>query len=265
MATPVTQKLDFGNARRITNLAAGAANGEPVVYEQLQAAIEGLAWKDDVKAAMSTNVNLASPGATIDGVTMAAGDRFLVVGQTTTNENGIYVWNGAAVAATRAVDMNASAEFNSAIIPVKAGGTANGGTTWRCSTIDPVVGTTAISITSFQSAAPAATETISGIAEIATQAETDAGTDDTRIVTPLKLATYVNRKLKFAINVGDGTATSITVTHNLNTKDVVVQIYEVGGTFRQVYTEVQHTNVNSITLLFDTAPTAAQYRCVVIG
>jgi hypothetical protein len=36
-----------------------------------------------------------------------------------------------------------------------------------------------------------ATETRTGIAEIATQVETDAGTDDTRIVTPLKLKTYV--------------------------------------------------------------------------
>lgn len=40
-------------------------------------------------------------------------------------------------------------------------------------------------------AVPPATETQQGIAELATQAETDAGADDTRIVTPLKLATYV--------------------------------------------------------------------------
>jgi len=35
---------------------------------------------------------------------------------------------------------------------------------------------------------PPATETIRGVAELATQGETDAGTDDERIVTPLKLA-----------------------------------------------------------------------------
>lgn len=40
-------------------------------------------------------------------------------------------------------------------------------------------------------AVPPATELQAGIAEIATQVETDAGTDDTRIVTPLKLATFV--------------------------------------------------------------------------
>ena len=36
-----------------------------------------------------------------------------------------------------------------------------------------------------------ATETAAGIAELATQAETNTGTDDTKIVTPLKLKTYV--------------------------------------------------------------------------
>jgi len=39
---------------------------------------------------------------------------------------------------------------------------------------------------------PNASETVSGIIEIATQAETDAGLDDTRAVTPLKMATYIN-------------------------------------------------------------------------
>jgi hypothetical protein len=37
---------------------------------------------------------------------------------------------------------------------------------------------------------PQATETVQGIAEIADQAEVDAGTDDERFVTPLKLATF---------------------------------------------------------------------------
>lgn len=38
---------------------------------------------------------------------------------------------------------------------------------------------------------PDASETVKGIAEIATQAEATAGTDDTRTITPLKMATYV--------------------------------------------------------------------------
>jgi hypothetical protein len=42
-------------------------------------------------------------------------------------------------------------------------------------------------VVSFITSDSAATESIKGIAEIATQAETDTGTDDTRFITPLKL------------------------------------------------------------------------------
>jgi hypothetical protein len=38
----------------------------------------------------------------------------------------------------------------------------------------------------------AASETVAGIIEIATQAETDTGTDDLKAVTPLKLAAHLD-------------------------------------------------------------------------
>ena len=41
---------------------------------------------------------------------------------------------------------------------------------------------------------PAASESVAGLAELATQAETDAGTDDARIVTPKKLADYAEHR-----------------------------------------------------------------------
>jgi hypothetical protein len=43
---------------------------------------------------------------------------------------------------------------------------------------------------------PDATETVKGIAEIATTAEVNAGTDDTRFVTPAKLSAFVTEQLK---------------------------------------------------------------------
>ena len=73
-----------------------------VTYEQLTALLEGNAWKDDVRVAAPANVNLAAPGASIDGVAMNVGERFLAPNQTDPTQGGWYVWNGAAVAATRA-------------------------------------------------------------------------------------------------------------------------------------------------------------------
>lgn len=108
-----------------------------------------------------------------------------------------------------------------------------------------------------------ATETRTGIAEIATQSETDTGTDDARIVTPLKLKTLLdNRTGGFAANLGDGTATSFTVTHNLNTKDVTVELVEV-STGETVYADTARPTVNTITVTFAVAPTTNQYRVVI--
>ena len=115
--------------------------------------------------------------------------------------------------------------------------------------------------------APAASESTAGIAEVATQAETDAGTDDGRFVTPLKLATYSGRAKRYSATFGDGSATSYVITHNLNTDDTEVYVRETGGSKRQILCEVQHTSVNSVTLLFaaDSVPALNSLRCTVIA
>ena len=72
----------------------------------------------------------------------------------------------------------------------------------------------------------------------------------------------ITRKYKQTLSTS---ATSYTLTHNLNTQDVVVQIYEVASPYQQVFTDVEHTNANTVTIKFATAPTAGEYRVVVIG
>jgi hypothetical protein len=49
-----------------------------------------------------------------------------------------------------------------------------------------------------------ATETVKGVAQLATQAQTDAGTDDSTIVTPLKLDTYISNAGIQAYQAGNG-------------------------------------------------------------
>jgi hypothetical protein len=263
MTTLVNSKLDFGGARRITNLAQGAAAGEPVTFDQLNAAIEAVAWKDNVRVRAGVNVTLSAPGATIDGVTMVAGDRFLAPAQTVTTENGLYLWNGAAVPATRTADASTFDELENAFVPVDEGTSA--GTTWRQTQVNGVIGTNSPVFASAFSTSAAASETVSGIMELATQAETDTGTDDLRAVTPLKLATWSNRAKRYAASFGDGSATSYVITHNLNTLDVQVYVYENGGSKREVFVEKQHTSVNSVTIVCDTAPAASAYRVVVVA
>lgn len=72
----------------------------------------------------------------------------------------------------------------------------------------------------------------------------------------------ITRKYKATLSTS---ATSYTVTHNLGTQDVVVQIYEVASPYQQVFTDVEHTSANVVTIKFASAPTAGEYRVVVIG
>lgn len=264
MAKDILSDHNFVGGAKITGLPAAVAAGHAVEFAQFLAAIEGLAWKDDVRLVATTNVTIATPGATINGVTMAAGDRMLLTAETAPADNGIYIWNGAAVPATRAPDMSSSAEFNSAVVTATEG-TANPGTTWRQTAVNPTVGTTAIVFTSFQTAAPSSSETVAGILEIATQAETDAGTDDARAVTPLKLTTFSGKAKRYAAQLGDGSATSIAITHNLNTRDVNVQVYKNAGNYDTVDCECQRTSVNQITLIFATAPASNALRVIVVA
>lgn len=118
-------------------------------------------------------------------------------------------------------------------------------------------------VTPLKLAGRTATETRTGIAEIATQDEVNAGTDDERIVTPLKLKTYFDNTVGgYAANVGNNTNTSFAVTHNLNTRDVSVSIYD-SSTYEEVFTDVVLTSTSVVTVSFAVAPASNAYRVVI--
>jgi len=64
----------------------------------------------------------------------------------------------------------------------------------------------------------------------------------------------------YAADVGG--ATSVTITHNLGTRDVVVQLYD-NTTYDTVYADTIRLDTNNVRFLFRTAPAAAAYRCVI--
>jgi len=111
-------------------------------------------------------------------------------------------------------------------------------------------------------------ETEKGIIQIATQVEADAGTDDTKAITSLKLETRLSALpllTKVTQTIGDGTATAIPVTHNLGNAFVTAQIYETFAPFAQVEACIELTDQNTTTFSFNTAPTTNQYTVVIIG
>lgn len=100
------------NSQRITGLADPSSAQDATTKAYVDASAQGLDPKQSVRVATQSNINLSSPGSTIDGVSVASGDRVLVKGQSTGADNGIYVFNGSGSAMTRASDANSEAKLN---------------------------------------------------------------------------------------------------------------------------------------------------------
>lgn len=251
------------NGNRIQNLPAPAAANDAARLADLNAAVEGIAWKDSARVASQVNTTLSGPGAAIDGVTLAVNDRVLVRAQTAGAENGIYIFNGAAVAMTRAPDASTADDLENATITVDEG--TSGGSTFRQTAVNFTLGSDPVAWTSFGTGAPSASETTPGILEIATQPETDAGSDDERAVTPLKLANWSGRRRKAEATIGDGSATSFNIDHNFNTRAVTVEVFRNSGSYDSVLADVTRPTVNRVTIGFDAAPASNGFIVVVTG
>lgn len=65
--------------------------------------------------------------------------------------------------------------------------------------------------------------------------------------------------------IGNGIATNFVVNHSLNSKLVQVQIRQTGSPFAVVYTDVEITTANSITVKFARAPLTNEYLVTVVG
>ena len=66
----------------------------------------------------------------------------------------------------------------------------------------------------------------------------------------------------YATSIGDGSATSYTVTHNLGSQDVIVQLYDASS-LDTVFADVVRTSTSVVTIDFNSAPTANDIRVLV--
>lgn len=244
MSRKVLNGLDMANTP-IDNLPDAMSNQQPATLAQLNAAIEGRKWKDPVRVASNGNLTLSGT-QTIDGIAVVAGDRVLAKDQTTQADRGIYIV--ASGAWTRATDANTGAEVLNMCTAVVAG-TANGGKSFLMNATGPItLGTTSLTFIQVGSGGSSYTEG-DGI-------DISGGVIS---VDPVVVAR------KAGANIGDGSATSFNVVHNLGTTDAVVLIRETGGGKAEVEADVVFTDSNTVTVTFAVAPSTGQYRVTVIG
>jgi hypothetical protein len=152
-----------------------------------QAAASGQNWKAPAVAASTANINIASAlinGAVVDGVTLATGNRVLLIAQTDATQNGIYVV-AASGAASRSTDANTSALITGTLVFV-AGGTANGNKQFALTTPAPIsLGTTALTFTAVIDQGAVNASAVQPLVTEAQAAATAAEAAQAQIYTPI--------------------------------------------------------------------------------
>lgn len=253
-------------SQKIVNLADPSSAQDAATKIYVDNVARGLSWKDAVRVATTTNGTLATAyvnGQTVDGVALVTGDRILLKNQTTGADNGIYVVQGSG-APVRAVDADGVGDLKPGSAVSVAEGTANADTVWHITSDAAItIGTT--SQTWSQLGGGSSNTAGDGIAIVGGAVSVVPKTDGGLVVDGAGVSvdpSLVARK--YSANIGDGTSTSIAVTHGLGTKDIAVSLRK-NSDDAGFFTDWVATDINTVTVTFAVAPASGEHRITVIG
>jgi len=252
MAVKFETGIDLRNQRAINGADATSAT-DLVTKQQLDAAIAGLSWKQPVRVATTTNGTLATAyanGQTVDGVTLATGDRLLLKDQTTQTDNGIVIVQ-ATGAPVRATDADSTAELNAAAVYVTSG-TVNADKAFTQTTDSPTIGTS--NIVWAQIGGGTLPTAGNGLTLTGSTLDVGAGTGVTVAADTVGVDfSVVPKKYQTATHAS---TTSIAITHNLGVQfPSGVKVY-ITATGEMIEPGVTATSTTVMTFTFGTAPSA---------
>ena len=300
--TALSANLDAAN-NKITNLAAPTNSADAATKAYVDAVSEGLHVHEAAEVYVGVNIDIATDleaGNDIDGITLTAGMRVLVNGQTDQEDNGIYVVQSSG-GPLRATDFDTAFEIASGDFIFVSSGDNYASTGWVQTLKPATIGTDPIHFTQFSGAGtylagdglnlngstfsvdvtPSSgyaglhisnaalnvkVNTSDGLEITSNGLGINNGAGLTFSAGALTLDTSTGYGVrKFAASIGDASATSYNVTHNFGTKDVTVHVYDNSSPYAQVEADIEHASTNYVTVKFAVAPTSDQYRVVIVG
>lgn len=208
--------------------------------------------------------NITTTNRTTLGGTLNTAHKGLTVYDT--DLQGLYVWDGSAWDAVTATISGAMVfkgvvAYNATEPATPATGdfyvfNSAGSNTWEGTTVVEAGDSVVYDGTAWkfiQGNTIDATEAVKGVVELATSAETNTGSDDSRAVTPLKLAgkltDYKAAKVFFASSVSVTANTPYTVAHNLglqNRNAFTISVKDSGHS--EIGVDVDSTDQNNLTI-----------------
>jgi Repeat of unknown function (DUF5907) len=259
------------NGFRIVNVSDPTANADAATKFYVDNLIQGLDSHPSVRAASVANVSVAPPSnapSTLDGVSLAAGDRVLLKDQTNQTQNGIYVVQivGTGINGTwaRATDQDTWAEVPSAYVWVEEG-TVNADTGWVCTANQGgTLGTTNMPWALFASAAALIAGL--GLTKAGNTIDVGAGTGiavaaDTVSVDPAIIPRYYS-------SATHGAGTTITIlqsTHGCRASRGLIVMTVVEATGAEVLADVVIAANGDVTITFAASQGANTIRTTVVG
>jgi hypothetical protein len=252
------------NGYLINGLAPGVAGTDAVNVNQLSAltanSAAGLTPKDAVRVT-TTGTNLATLAGllTIDGVTLAAGDRVLVKDQTTASQNGIYV--AASGAWARSYDGIQGDLVTGSMMLVTAGTLWTGSQWWLTTSGTITIGTTALTFSQYGS-----NDSVTygnGLTRVGLNVTVQPTTGI--VVTGAGVGVDTTLVVRKAVaTIGDGTSTAFAITHNLGSTAITVAALNL-STLALEELAIVITSSNVVTVSFGAAPASNSYQITIHG